>query len=85
MLVCATESVLHDSLLRMFLDMQGDFDEIHALYKKQKAKLKYLQVHSGHMKSGHIPLHAHSLRSTHKWRFLLSHSEGNEGNSSTAG
>lgn len=58
--------------------MQGDFDEIHALYKKQKAKLKYLQVHSGHMNLGHIPLHAHSLRSTHKWRYLFSHSEGNE-------
>ena len=66
--------------------MQGDFDETHALYKKQKAKLKSLQVNSpGHMTSGHIPLHANSLRSTHKWRCLFSHFEGNERKSNTAG
>ena len=65
--------------------MQGDFDEIHVLYKKQKAKLKSLQVKSGHIKSGHIPLHARSLRSTHKWRCSFSHLEGNERMSSTAG
>ena len=51
--------------------MQGDFDEIHALYKKQKAKLKSLQVKSGHMKSGHIPLHARSLRSTQMAVFIF--------------